>query len=66
MKIEVELDKYHLIASLLTVAAACAESEDPETNKTGKFVEKTAYGLWTELPKDYQQAVRLRNDNGQL
>ncbi|ASN59816.1 hypothetical protein CG419_03890 [Latilactobacillus curvatus] len=59
MKIEVELDKYHLIASLLTVAAACAKSDDPETNKTGKFVEKTAREMWTELPKDYRHKVEL-------
>ncbi|BCX29512.1 hypothetical protein LTWDN19_00790 [Latilactobacillus curvatus] len=59
MKIEVELDKYHLIASLLTVAAACAKSDDPETNKTGEFVKQTARELWEELPKDYRHTVEL-------
>lgn len=59
MQIEVELDKYHLVASLLTVAAACAKSEDPETTKTGGFLEKTAREMWTELPKDYRHTVEL-------
>lgn len=57
--IEVELDKYHLVASLLTVAGACSQSEDLEANKMGKLIKKTAKELWTDLPKDYQHAVEL-------
>lgn len=59
MKIEVELDKHHLIASLLTVTAACSKSDDPETNKAGEFVKQTARELWEELPKDYRHMVEL-------
>lgn len=30
---EVEVDKYHLVASLLTVAGACSQSGNPEAKK---------------------------------
>ncbi|WP_076645601.1 hypothetical protein [Latilactobacillus sakei] len=61
---EVEVDKYHLVASLLTVAGACSQSEDSETNRMGKLIEKTATELWKELPQDYRHLVELDEVEG--
>lgn len=58
-KIEVELDKYHLVASVLTMADAYSQSEDPEDNKVGELIETNASTLWSELPKDYRHTVEL-------
>lgn len=58
-KIEVQLDKYHLVASLLTVAGACSQLEGLEANEMGKAIEKTAKGLWEELPQEYRHLVEL-------
>lgn len=59
MKIEVELDKKHLVASLLTVAEACSQSDDPQANMMNGFIEQTARELWKDLPRDYKHAVEL-------
>ncbi|VTU49695.1 hypothetical protein [Latilactobacillus sakei] len=63
-KIEVQLDKYHLVASLLTVAGACLQLEDLEANEMGKAIEKTATKLWQELPQDYRHLVELDEVEG--
>lgn len=57
--IEVELDKYQLVASLLTVAGACSQSKNLEANKMGKPIEEIARDLWIGLPQDYRHSVEL-------
>ena len=60
--IEVELDKYHLVASLLTVADACSKSWNPEAKNMGKPIEEIARDLWVGLPQDYRHSVELEVD----
>lgn len=60
--IEVELDKYHLVASLLTVADACSQSGNPEAKNMGKPIEEIARDLWVGLPQDYRHSVELEVD----
>lgn len=57
--IEVELDKYQLVASLLTVADACSQHWNPETKNMGKTIEKIARNLWVGLPQHYRHSVEL-------
>ena len=57
--IEVELDKYHLVASLLTVADACSQHWNPEVKSMGNPIEEIARNLWVELPQHYRHSVEL-------